>query len=154
MLLFASVCCEMCDYYLCCRPSAAYRILCDCENANFWCKFFVRLQQITQLKEKGNKALAENKFDEAIAAYTEAISFDGKNHVLFSNRSAAFAKAGKYEEALKDANETVQLNPTWPKGYSRKGSALSYLQKYAEAFEAYREGEWRSRIVYKTVVLT
>lgn len=110
--------------------------------------FICRLLQVTQLKEKGNKALTENKFDEAIAAYTEAISFDGKNHVLFSNRSAAYAKAGKYEEALKDANETVQLNPTWPKGYSRKGSALSYLQKYAEAFEAFQEGEC-SRIVYK-----
>lgn len=92
------------------------------------------------LKEKGNKALADNKFDEAVAAYTEAITLDPKNHVLFSNRSAAHAKAGNYEEALKDAEETIQLNPTWPKGYSRKGSALSYMQKYVEAFEVYQKG--------------
>lgn len=96
--------------------------------------------QVNALKEKGNKALAESKFEEAIAAYTEAINFDPKNHVLYSNRSAAYAKAGNYEDALNDAEETIKINPTWPKGYSRKGSALSYLQKYVEAFEVYQKG--------------
>lgn len=92
------------------------------------------------MKEKGNKALAAENFEEAIAAYTEAIDLDPKNHVLFSNRSAAYAKAEKYELALKDAEQTIALNPAWPKGYSRKGSALSYMQKYVEAFEAYQKG--------------
>lgn len=92
------------------------------------------------LKERGNKALAADKFEEAIAAYTEAIDLDPSNHVLFSNRSAAYAKAGKYELALKDADQTIALNPTWSKGYSRKGSALSYMEKYVEAFEVYQKG--------------
>ncbi|XP_055298215.1 stress-induced-phosphoprotein 1 [Sitodiplosis mosellana] len=96
--------------------------------------------QINALKEKGNQALAAEKFDDAIQAYTEAINLDSKNYVLFSNRSAAYAKAGKYELALEDANKTIELNPTWPKGYSRKGSALSYMQKYVEAFEVYQKG--------------
>lgn len=98
------------------------------------------MEKANALKEKGNKALSENKFDEAIAAYTEAISFDGKNHVLYSNRSAAYAKAERYEEALTDAEKTIELNPTWAKGYSRKGSALCGLQKYPEAFGAYSKG--------------
>lgn len=92
------------------------------------------------LKEKGNKALAADSFEEAIAAYTEAIDLDPSNYVLFSNRSAAYAKAGKYELALKDADQTIALNPTWAKGYSRKGSALSYMEKYVEAFEVYQKG--------------
>lgn len=92
------------------------------------------------LKEKGNKALAAGNFEEAIATYTEAIDLDPSNHVLFSNRSAAYAKAGKYELALKDADQTIALNPTWAKGYSRKGSALSYMEKYMEAFEVYQKG--------------
>lgn len=92
------------------------------------------------LKEEGNKALAADNFEEAIAAYTEAINLDPSNHVLFSNRSAAYAKAGKYELALKDADQTIALNPTWAKGYSRKGSALSYMEKYVDAFEVYQKG--------------
>lgn len=98
------------------------------------------MEQVNALKERGNKALSENKFDEAIAAYTEAISHDEKNHVLYSNRSAAYAKAGRYQEALDDAEKTIELNPTWAKGYSRKGSALSGMQKYNLAYTAYTKG--------------
>lgn len=76
---------------------------------------------MNELKEKGNQALNAEKFDEAVAAYTEAIALDGQNHVLYSNRSAAYAKAGKFQAALEDAEKTIQLNPTWAKGYSRKG---------------------------------
>lgn len=97
--------------------------------------------KINALKEKGNEALASDKYDEAIAAYTEAIALDGENHVLFSNRSAAYAKASKYEEALKDAEQTIALNPTWPKGYSRKSAALTGMEKYSEALLSYKKGK-------------
>ncbi|XP_017003745.2 stress-induced-phosphoprotein 1 [Drosophila takahashii] len=98
------------------------------------------MDKVNELKERGNQALNAEKFDEAVAAYTEAIALDGQNHVLYSNRSAAFAKAGKFQEALEDAEKTVQLNPTWPKGYSRKGAAAAGLHDYMKAFEAYNEG--------------
>jgi stress-induced-phosphoprotein 1 len=47
--------------------------------------------------------------------YTQAIDIDSSNHVLYSNRSAAYAKAGEYEKALEDAEKTVQLKPDWAK---------------------------------------
>lgn len=98
------------------------------------------MDKVNELKEKGNKALNEDKFDEAIAAYTEAIQLDSKNHVLYSNRSAAYAKAGKFDLALADAEKTIMINPTWAKGYSRKGSALAGLNNLSEAYEAYTQG--------------
>lgn len=96
--------------------------------------------QVAVLKDKGNKALQENKFDEAIQFYTEAIKLDGNNHVLYSNRSAAYAKADKYDLALEDAEKTVEIKPDWGKGYSRKGAALSFLGRIDEAIAAYEKG--------------
>lgn len=92
------------------------------------------------MKEKGNAALTSGEYEEAVKHYTDAIALDPKNHVLFSNRSAAHAKAGNYATALEDAEHTVSLNPSWSKGYSRKGSALAYLGRYDEAIAAYEKG--------------
>jgi tetratricopeptide (TPR) repeat protein len=32
------------------------------------------------------------------------------------------------------------MNPTWPRGYQRKGSALFYMDKIDEAIDTYKEG--------------
>ncbi|XP_012233387.1 stress-induced-phosphoprotein 1 [Linepithema humile] len=96
--------------------------------------------QVALLKDKGNAALQEDKFDEAIKCYTEAIALDSNNHVLYSNRSAAYAKAKQYQLALEDAEKTVNLKSDWAKGYSRKGSALAYLCRYDESIETYEKG--------------
>ncbi|KZC09105.1 Stress-induced-phosphoprotein 1, partial [Dufourea novaeangliae] len=95
---------------------------------------------VALLKEKGNTALQDGRFEEAIKHYTDAIALDSNNHVLYSNRSAAYAKARKYEEALQDAEKTVALKSDWAKGYSRKGSALAYLDRLDESIKAYQTG--------------
>lgn len=92
------------------------------------------------MKDKGNAALAANKLDEAIQFYTDAINLDDKNAVLYSNRSAAYAKAGQYSSSLKDAEKAIELKPDWGKAFSRKGAALAYLGKLDEAIETYEKG--------------
>lgn len=98
------------------------------------------VSQVEELKSKANAAFSAGKNDEAISLYTQAIGLDEKNHVLYSNRSAAYAKSNKYEEALKDAEKCISLKPDFVKGYSRKGAALSFLKKYDEAINVYEEG--------------
>lgn len=72
--------------------------------------------------------------------FTEAIQVDAQNHVLYSNRSAAFASLGRYDEALADAEQVTTLKPDWPKGYSRKGAALHGLQRWDDAIATYQAG--------------
>lgn len=91
-------------------------------------------------KAKGNAAFQAKNFPEAIKHFTEAIGFDPTDHVFYSNRSACYASLEKYEEALSDGTKCVELKPDWPKGYTRKGLAQFFLQKYDDSAETYKAG--------------
>jgi stress-induced-phosphoprotein 1 len=110
------------------------------KNLNFEPKKESTMSNADELKAKGNAALQSEKYDEAIKFYTEAIEIDPKNHILYSNRSAAYAKTGKFQESLDDAEKTISVKSDWPKGYSRKGAALELLERYGDAVKTYEEG--------------
>ena len=55
----------------------------------------------------GNEAFKAGNFDEAIKQFTLAIQADDTNHVLYSNRSGAYASKEDYKAALSDANQCV-----------------------------------------------
>ncbi|KAL2154641.1 hypothetical protein VTH82DRAFT_3317 [Thermothelomyces myriococcoides] len=93
-----------------------------------------------ELKALGNKAIAAKNFDEAIDKFTQAIALDPNNHILYSNRSAAYASKKDWDKALSDAEKTTQLKPDWPKGWGRKGSALYGKGDLRGARDAYEQG--------------
>ncbi|PTD11267.1 Heat shock protein sti1 [Fusarium culmorum] len=93
-----------------------------------------------ELKALGNKAIAEKNFDEAVAKFTEAIAIQPENHILYSNRSAAYASKKDWEHALQDAEKTTEIKPDWAKGWGRKGAALHGQGDLLGANDAYEEG--------------
>jgi tetratricopeptide (TPR) repeat protein len=72
--------------------------------------------------------------------FTEAIEIEPTNHILYSNRSAAYASKKDYQHALEDATKTTELKPDWAKGWGRKGAALHGLGDLVGANDAYEEG--------------
>jgi stress-induced-phosphoprotein 1 len=68
-----------------------------------------------ELKTLGNTAFSAGNFEEAIKHFSQAIEVDPSNHVLYSNRSASYCSLKKYDEALTDANKTIEIKPDWPK---------------------------------------
>ncbi|KAL1559750.1 Hsp70-Hsp90 organizing protein 2 [Salvia divinorum] len=93
-----------------------------------------------EAKAKGNAAFSSGNFTDAIRHFTDAIILAPSNHVLYSNRSAAYASLNQFSEALSDAEKTVELKADWGKGYSRLGAAHIGLQSYNDAVSAYRKG--------------
>lgn len=79
-------------------------------------------------------------FASAVQLYTDALALDPANHVLFSNRSAAHVRLGKYGHALQDAVKARELNPRWAKAYYRQGVALQCLGRHADALAAFASG--------------
>lgn len=91
------------------------------------------------MKVEGNKAFAAKNFDEAIEKFSQAIELEPTNHVLYSNRSGAYASKKDFQKALEDADETTQLKPDWAKGWGRKGSALHGIGELTKAVEAFEQ---------------
>lgn len=90
------------------------------------------------LKAEGNAAFAAKDFKKAAKLFTEAIEASPTpNHVLYSNRSGAFASMREYAKALEDANACINIKPDWVKGYTRKGAACHGLGDLVSAAEAY-----------------
>jgi stress-induced-phosphoprotein 1 len=93
-----------------------------------------------ELKALGNKAIAEKNFDDAVDKFTQAIAIQPENHILYSNRSAAYASKREWDNVLKDAEKTTEIKPDWAKGWGRKGAALHGQGDLLGANDAYEEG--------------
>jgi len=92
-------------------------------------------------KAQGNAAAKAGNFEEAVRCYTSAIELDGTNHVYYSNRSNVYSQLHRYEEALADAEQCIQLKPDFGKGYVRKCDALKGMGRLDDAMKAIDDGE-------------
>lgn len=93
-----------------------------------------------EYKAEGNKYFAAKEFEKAIEAFTKAIEASPEpNHVLYSNRSGSYASLKDFNNALKDAQECVKINPSWAKGYNRIAGAEFGLGNFDEAKSNYEK---------------
>ncbi|XP_073153546.1 hsp70-Hsp90 organizing protein 1-like [Henckelia pumila] len=91
-------------------------------------------------REKGNQFFKEQKYPEAVACYSEALKRNPKDPKSYSNRAACYTKLGAMPEGLKDAEKCIELDPTFSKGYTRKGAIQFFMKEYQKALETYQEG--------------
>ncbi|CAN8245262.1 unnamed protein product [Cochlearia groenlandica] len=91
-------------------------------------------------REKGNEFFKEQKYPDAVRHYTEAIKRNPNDPRAYSNRAACYTKLGAMPEGLKDAEKCIELDPTFSKGYSRKGAVQFFMKEYDNAMETYQEG--------------
>jgi len=98
-----------------------------------------RKSRAEERKTKGNELMKSERYEEALAAYTDAISLNNKNAVYFCNRAAAHSKLGNHQEAVEDCVTALEIDPTYSKAYGRMGLAFSALGRHDEALERYKK---------------
>lgn len=87
----------------------------------------------------GNKLYAEQKFEEAAAAYAEAIGLAPANWGYNLNLGLSLKKAGKPEEALAAFRKAVEINPESYSANKETGEALAKAGQFAEAKPFYEK---------------
>lgn len=93
-----------------------------------------------EAKNKGNEFFKQENWGDAIRAYSDAILRNPDLPVYYSNRAISYIKVREYQLALRDAEKCLELDPSFIKGWVRKGMAHHFLKEYYKAMEAYDKG--------------
>lgn len=94
------------------------------------------------IKAEGNDLFKAGDYVGALEKYNSALKLtDEENHkaVLLNNRAAANIKLRRYEDAVKDATEVLEMTPSDVKALYRRSQAYEALGKIDEAFRDARK---------------
>ncbi|KAF9130039.1 Hsp90 cochaperone [Mortierella sp. 14UC] len=94
-----------------------------------------------EARDRGNALFKQSDFAGAVKEYTEAIKRDDTDPRAYSNRAACYTKLMAINEALKDCETCITLDPKFVKGYIRK-AAIQFLKKeYTECLETCQQAK-------------
>jgi tetratricopeptide (TPR) repeat protein len=84
-------------------------------------------------KEQGNRHFDKREYGAAYDCYTKAINLDRSEAIYHANRAWVLVNLERFEEAEKDSNTAISLNPNHVKSYQRRAVAKMKLGKLLEA---------------------
>ncbi len=88
---------------------------------------------LEQYLDRGTKYFDQGKWDEAIAAYTQAIELDPNNVLAYTNRGASYVEKGEYAKGIEDYNKAIELDPENIIIYYNRSMAYIYNGDYDKA---------------------
>jgi tetratricopeptide (TPR) repeat protein len=92
-------------------------------------------------QNKGNALCYQDKYDEAIKCYDEALRLDPNIAAAWNNKANALHHQGKYEEAIKAYDEVIRIDPNIAGAWYNKANALDALGKTTEANAAFAKAK-------------
>ncbi len=88
---------------------------------------------------RGNKLLKSQKYEEALAAYNQAIEIKSDYYQAWYYRSYVLYVLQRHEEALDSYEQVIKLNSQDTIAWYYKGLILENLQRYGDAIASYNE---------------
>lgn len=94
-------------------------------------------QKAALFLEQGNVFTANQDYEEAIAAYDQALAIKPDKYEALNNKGNALGNLGRYEEAIAAYDQALFIKPDDHEVLYSKGIALRNLGRYEEAIAAY-----------------
>ena len=69
------------------------------------------MNQIKELVEKAKTLLEDNKFEEALGFFEQALLMNQNDPELWNHKGVALRSMGRYDEALECFNKSLELDP-------------------------------------------
>ena len=91
-------------------------------------------------RQKGNELFKKNDYPGALKEYEEGLKRDPGCLAIYSNRCATYIKLMIFNDALKDADKCLELDPKFVKAYARKGTCHHMMKEYHKALSAFEAG--------------
>nr|BAX24934.1 putative TPR1 [Oryza punctata] len=88
-------------------------------------------------RDKGKELLSQKKHKEAAIQFTKAIKKNPTNPRNFSDRAKCRIELNALAEGLEDADKSIELDPTFWKGYLRKAEVQFLTHNYEDAMTTY-----------------
>lgn len=92
--------------------------------------------------DEGLKLISQQRYDEAIQAFSTAIEIIPRDYQAYNYRGVAWALKGNYDKAIADYNNALEIRPRYPEAYNNRGFARTQngdlsnaLNDYARALE-------------------
>ena len=82
-----------------------------------------------EAKKKGNALFMEKKFDDALAAYDEAIALDPTNMTYVANKASVYFNTKKYDECIEACQKAVEVGKENRAPFEERAKALTRAAK-------------------------
>jgi len=106
----------------------------------YWTELIEKFPQNPAVwSNRGNSRVSQNKLDEAIADFNQAIKLAPDQADPYLNRGTALEAKGEYRAAIADYNRVLAANPEDAFAYNNRGNAEGGLGHWATALEDFQQ---------------
>jgi serine/threonine protein kinase len=98
---------------------------------------FINSNNATALSQQGNTLFDLQRYQDALAAYQEAVNIRPDYAQGWNGQGKTLFKLEKYAEALIAYDHAIQIQPDYIEAWSGRGFALQNLQRYPEAIASF-----------------